>query len=76
MTNKDGKKVQKNSELKFIHSCRFIASSLEKLKSDLCDIDRIHYNECKGNMEFINTLTKYIESVNVMDVKQKRLKIK
>ena len=35
VTNEDGKEVYKNIQLRFIHSCRFVASSLDKLDSNL-----------------------------------------
>ena len=35
VNNEDGKQVRKNIQLRFIHGCRFMASSLENLASHL-----------------------------------------
>ena len=46
VSNKDGTKVCKNIQLRFIDSCRFLALSLNELASNLND------DQCKQLREF------------------------
>ena len=52
--NKYGTEVYKNIQLRFIVSCRFMASRVDKLASNLCGTSGIQCDKCKGNMELIN----------------------
>ena len=74
VSNKDGKEVRKIIQLRFIDSCRFMASSLGKLRSNLCGTSGIHYDKCKGNMELINISGDYIASLGCERYKSKKNK--
>ena len=50
---KDGRQMHKNTQLRLIDSCRFMASSLDKLAINLCGTSGIQCDKCKGNMELI-----------------------
>ena len=48
MTNKNGKEVHKKIQLRFIDSCRFVASSLHIPVSNLCNTNKIQCDEGEG----------------------------
>ena len=59
----DGTQAHKSIQLRIIDSCRFVASSLDKLTSNLCGTSGIQCDKCKGNMELINISGDYIASL-------------
>ena len=71
---KDGTQVHKNNQLRFIDSCRLMASSLEKLTSNLWGTSGIHCDKCKGNMELIKISGDYIASFGCERCRTKKTK--
>ena len=64
----------KNIQLRFIESCRFLASGLDKLASNLCGTSGIQCDKCKGNMELINISGDYIASLGCERCRTKKTK--
>ena len=71
---KDGTEVCKNIQLRFIDSCRFVASSLYKLASNLFGTCGNQCDKCKGNMELINISSGDIASFRCERCKRKKTK--
>ena len=64
----------KNIQLRFIDSCKFLTSSLDKLASNLCSTSGIQCDKCKGNMELTNISGDYIASLGCERCRTKKTK--
>ena len=71
---KDSAEVCKNIQLRFTDSSKFMASSLDKLVSNLCGTSGIQCDKCKGNMELMNISGDYIASLRCERCRTKRTK--
>ena len=74
MRNEDGTEVRKNIQLRFIDSCRFMTSSLDKLARNLCGTRGIQCDKYKDNMELINISGEYIASLGCERCRTKKTK--
>ena len=72
--DEDGTEVCENSQSRFIDSCRFMTSSLDKLASNLCGTSRIQCDKCKGSMELINISSDYMASLGCERCRAKKTK--
>ena len=72
--HKDGTLAHKNIHVRYIDSCKFMASSLGKLASNLCGTSGIQCDKCKGNVELINISGDYIASFGCERCKAKKAK--
>ena len=59
VSNKDSTEVCKNFQLRFIDSCGFMGSSLDKLASNLYGTSEVKCDKCRVYMELIKISDKY-----------------
>ena len=74
VTNKDGKEVRKNIQLRFIDNSIFMASCLDEPANNLCDASGIKCGECKDDMELLNIFSKYIALLHFKRYETKKTK--
>ena len=67
--NKDGEEIPKINQLRFIVSCRFMASSLDKQASNLCETREIY---CDKYKELVYNSNKYMAIMECKRCKTKK----
>ena len=74
VTNNEGREVRRNIQLRFIGSCRFMSSSLNRLAGNLCNTSVIQCNNCKDDVVLVNIFSNYIALLVCKRWKRKRTK--
>ena len=74
VTNRDGKEVLTNIQVRFMNSCRIMALSLDKRANTLFDTSGIQCDKFKGDMELINICNNYITLLECKKCQTKKTK--
>ena len=72
LAGKDSKEVCKDICATFIDSCRFMASILDRLASNLCYAGGIQCSKCNCDMKLVNISSKYIALLECEKCKTKK----